>query len=241
MSSRAPLRSACGYPLLQSKGTASYYVPANQYVNRVGSSTKRTRGEVIDVLAVAYAEVRSVVRCQQVRALVDWPRDRTCGASERDCRQGQLASCDATDGECELNRYDAAVNVKHTRSIGIDGLLNLRAVRLNHVDACRAGQPRDQRGVFIIVVWFSFCCLGLVFLFISPCFSGIWRSKFSKIFKKGEKNLGTPRITRMAQMTRSGRGAAVSSPPCLVRLGKKMGSCLKGVLPKSPLAKARKT
>jgi hypothetical protein len=147
MPSRAPLRSTCGHPLLQSKRSVSYYAPVNQYVNRVRSSAKRTRGEVIDVLAVAYAEVRSVVRCQQVRALVDWPRDSTCGANERDCRRGQLASCDATGGECELNGYDAAPNVKHTRPIEIDGLLNLRAVRLRDVDAVRTTQPRDQRSV----------------------------------------------------------------------------------------------
>jgi len=32
-------------------------------------------------------------------ALVDWLQGRTCGANEQDCRQGQLASCDAIGGE----------------------------------------------------------------------------------------------------------------------------------------------
>ena len=57
--------------LFQCKGTTSYYDPANQYVNLVRSGAKRTRAEVIDVLAGAYAEVRSLVGFQQVCALVD--------------------------------------------------------------------------------------------------------------------------------------------------------------------------
>ncbi len=81
------------------QGAASYYNPANRYVNLVRSGPKRTRGDVIDVLTVAYAKVRSLVSGRQVRALVDRPQDSTSVANERDCRRGRLASCHAIGGE----------------------------------------------------------------------------------------------------------------------------------------------
>src|SRR5947207_15606441 len=111
--------------LLQREGSAPCDAAADRYVDLVGSGAERTRTEVIGILALGavYAEVRSAVRFQQVRALINRPHDPARGAKDRDCRRWQLASRSAIGREFERDRYNTAPGVEDARSICINWLL----------------------------------------------------------------------------------------------------------------------
>src|SRR5437879_1914461 len=106
--------------LVQSKDTAAYCLTVDVNVHAIGTTPECARTQIVYVLTAINSEVRACVGGAAVNGLVDGSGRPSGRSGQSDSCRRQRACRNATQGECELNRYDAAPNAKHTRPIEID-------------------------------------------------------------------------------------------------------------------------
>src|SRR5437870_8252103 len=129
-----PLIASCSCLLATAKGlfelegSAAYNLVVDQNVLAIGTGPECARAQIVYVLAAIDSEVRAGVGGAGVNGLVDLSgRASGCSGHSDRCRR-QIACRNAAEGQSEFHWNHTAPHVKHTRPVGIDGLLNLCAV-----------------------------------------------------------------------------------------------------------------
>ena len=116
----------CSLP--QRERSVAYNLTADYDLNAIGAHAKRTRTQIVDVLAAINPEVRAGIRGSAVNGLVDLLVTSCARSIHSDRRGRQIARRRAVKRESKLHWNNPASNVEHAGPIGVDRLLNLRSI-----------------------------------------------------------------------------------------------------------------